>query len=341
MAATAATPDAMIIPASIDLHNFSKDTNCTFNVTGVVEGTQSTTFPLDQVFVDPMTNLRIGVHYPMMDYAQSSRHPKARGGGLSSELYVVECTNQVEKNSWGSAFISNVEPKDQDGDDLDYKALAPYKFFTQSAIIGSQGSGELMIAYPQSTAHTIEVSPELMRMQMRAYLGAAVLQQENVLRIPHIYIEGREDTPDDLTFKTLREAYLTGNVVFSNDLYKSNVLHTFGGQPGGNLFDFIGPSGALSSAGSYMVSEGHYEEENPVHEENPVQEENPSLDESEAHNSSTVEEVLEQAEKLLSQNSSTDPLEKSSTTEAAEVTKEVDDAGFKGVTSRKKKGSRR
>lgn len=283
----------------------------------------------------------------MMDYAQSSRHPKAKGGGLSSELYVVECTNQDEKNSWASAFIQNVEPKDSNDDPLDYKALAPYKFFTQSAIIGSQGSGELMIAYPQSTAHTIEVSPELMRMQMRAYLGAAVLQQENVLRIPHIYIEGREDTPDDLTFKTLREAYLTGNVVFSNDVEKSNVLHTFGGQPGGNLFDFIGPSGALSSAGSYMVSEGHYEEENPVHEENPlheenpVQEENPSLDESEAHNSSTVEEVLEQAEKLLSQNSSTDPLEKSSATEAAEVTKEVDNAGFKGVTSRKKKGSRR
>ena len=74
---------------------FSKDMNSTFSVT-VVEGTQSTTFPLEQVFVDPMTNLRIGVHYPMMDYSQSSRSPKAKGGGLSSMLYVVYTPDQPQ-----------------------------------------------------------------------------------------------------------------------------------------------------------------------------------------------------------------------------------------------------
>lgn len=39
------------------------------------------------------------------------------------------------------------------------------------------------------TAHTVEVAPEVMRMQMRAYLGAAVLQQENVIRIPHVFCD--------------------------------------------------------------------------------------------------------------------------------------------------------
>ena len=154
MAATAATPDCLIIPASIDVHNFSKDMNSTFSVTGVVEGTQSTTFPLEQVFVDPMTNLRIGVHYPMMDYSQSSRSPKAKGGGLSSMLYVVYTLDQPQ------SVITTIENnfKTNPTGRCDYFLSV---FYTQSAIIGSQGAGELMIAYPQSTAHTIEVSPEV------------------------------------------------------------------------------------------------------------------------------------------------------------------------------------
>tara|TARA_R100000455_G_C6272685_1_gene129652 strand:- start:773 stop:1030 length:258 start_codon:yes stop_codon:yes gene_type:complete len=85
-----------------------------------------------------------------MDYAQSSRTPHAKKqSGLSSILYIV-----INK-SYDNFF--------ELGDDAEIQVL---KAYTQSAIVGSKGSGELMIAYPQSTAHTIEVSPEIMRMQM-------------------------------------------------------------------------------------------------------------------------------------------------------------------------------
>ena len=89
-----------------------------------------------------------------MDYAQSSRTPHAKKqSGLSSILYIVT----------GMSYESFCTLNPQDNFTYEIEVV---KAYTQSAIVGSKGSGELMIAYPQSTAHTIEVSPEIMRMQM-------------------------------------------------------------------------------------------------------------------------------------------------------------------------------
>ena len=57
---------------------------------------------------------------------------------------------------------------------------------------------------------------------MRAYLGAAVLQQENVLRIPHVYVEGRCTNPDR-TWGDLWEAYLKGNLIFRKILTPKTI----------------------------------------------------------------------------------------------------------------------
>jgi len=70
-----------------------------------------------------------------MDYAQSSRAPHAKKqSGLSSILYIVT-----------SHAIDVLETKSGPSDEI-----IVYKAYTQSAVIGSKGSGELMIAYPQS-----------------------------------------------------------------------------------------------------------------------------------------------------------------------------------------------
>ena len=51
-----------------------------------------------------------------------------------------------------------------------------------SAIVGKGGSdtGELLVAYPMSSVHTVETSPEYMKMQLRTHLGAAVYRPENL-----------------------------------------------------------------------------------------------------------------------------------------------------------------
>ena len=61
-----------------------------------------------------------------------------------------------------------------------------------SAIVGKGGSdtGELLVAYPMSSVHTVETSPEYMKMQLRTHLGAAVYRPENLQVLPDVHFEG-------------------------------------------------------------------------------------------------------------------------------------------------------
>lgn len=61
-----------------------------------------------------------------------------------------------------------------------------------SAIIGKAGSdtGELIVAYPMTQVHTVETSPEYMKMQLRTHLGAAVYRPENIQVLPDVHFEG-------------------------------------------------------------------------------------------------------------------------------------------------------
>lgn len=71
------------------------------------------------------------------------------------------------------------------------KDVEIYELVTSSAIVAAPGpdTGEMLVAYPQTTAHSVEVAPEEMKMQMRAYLGAAIYNSANVIRIPHVLID--------------------------------------------------------------------------------------------------------------------------------------------------------
>jgi len=55
-----------------------------------------------------------------------------------------------------------------------YMRLYPadcYEFVASSAIVAAPGpdTGEMLVAYPQTTAHSVEVAPEEMKMQMRKF----------------------------------------------------------------------------------------------------------------------------------------------------------------------------
>ena len=65
-------------------------------------------------------------------------------------------------------------------------------FMMSSAIIGKSGSdtGELIAAYPLTSVHSIETSPEVMKMQLRVHMGAAIYRPENVQVLPDVHFEG-------------------------------------------------------------------------------------------------------------------------------------------------------
>ena len=185
-------------------------------VTGIKQNEiEPVSFPLSSVVTDPTTNLKIGIHYPLLGkisrtscpvtlgsryhagYDKGTRNPMAQGNtGLTQTVYIVpravsggDGTNQdgnpnrgtgirgigyqqfedLAKNIAGGTTFVNVIQKDSNRE-LIIKAVM------SSAIVAAPGpdTGEMLVAYPQSTAHSVEVAPEQMTMQMRAYLGAKV-----------------------------------------------------------------------------------------------------------------------------------------------------------------------
>ena len=66
------------------------------------------------------------------------------------------------------------------------------KALMSSAILAASGAntGELLMAYPQTSVNTIATSPEMMKMQLRVYLGAYLKNPSNVMVIPDCHFEG-------------------------------------------------------------------------------------------------------------------------------------------------------
>lgn len=58
-----------------------------------------------------------------------------------------------------------------------------------SAIIATPGCGELYAGYPQTGVSTSQTD-ESVKIQLRAYLGAALVAPENCIRIPNVHFEG-------------------------------------------------------------------------------------------------------------------------------------------------------
>lgn len=65
-----------------------------------------------------------------------------------------------------------------------------YEIVVSSAIIGVAGSGHLCLGYPSTSTFSVPTSPEESTTQLRTYLGACVVQTENILVVPNCFVEG-------------------------------------------------------------------------------------------------------------------------------------------------------
>ena len=97
--ATAAPMSVMLVPAGMELQGFQREPAANFLVSprqplvqggpGLMQRTQVTgikqneiepvSFPLSSIVTDPTTNLKIGIHYPLLSYDQGTRNPMAQG----------------------------------------------------------------------------------------------------------------------------------------------------------------------------------------------------------------------------------------------------------------------
>ena len=112
-----------------------------------------------------------------------------------------------------------------------------------SAIIGKSGSdtGELIVAYPMTQVHTVETSPEYMKMQLRTHLGAAIYRPENIQVLPDVHFEGVVSQADVIpvdvnangTYKFLQHD--GNNINSANNQNGAEVLDIRGRLPQGDL----------------------------------------------------------------------------------------------------------
>jgi len=134
-----------------------------------------------------------------------------------------------------------------------------YKLVTSSAIVAAPGpdTGEMLVAYPQTTAHSVEVAPEEMKMQMRAYLGAAIYNSANVIRIPHVLIDHFDQTAkkwaDVKASHNLQEIVECEKTVFNEIATKITGAAIVDATTAGA---FVDPSASTSGGGGVATSGG-------------------------------------------------------------------------------------
>ena len=153
-------------------------------------------------------------------------------------------------------FLNPPEDAEQGRDEL--VELAPdgtaiLKMTCSSAIVAAPGpdTGEMLVAYPQTTAHSIEVAPEEMKMQMRAYLGAAIYNDANVIRVPHVHCEHAEVMRAE-AFRTemefrggedfVRDEAKSGNILFLNQSQFTLAMQRMDLATSINIPQFFGPT---------------------------------------------------------------------------------------------------
>lgn len=175
----------MIVPnGMMDMDRYTKTENLTYNVSGVSHPSMpKITMPLENVYVDGRTNLRILQRPQPMD--TTTRQAKANGGLLRD--VTIRC--------WiGNGNVEVPDLVNQTWRSNNGHNAREITFKMSSAILCTDPGkcGELLMAFPMSAVSTSSTT-ETMRMQLRVYLGACLYDPEKVLIIPDIQFEGVVD----------------------------------------------------------------------------------------------------------------------------------------------------
>jgi hypothetical protein len=186
----------MILPHGIpDMLRYARRESMEYSISGVKSGDKDKklTMQLDDVYVDPASDVKILIHHPTPTYNNGAAFPSVenQSGGLTNTTYVISYypTDATDKAPprLGVSVMSGKR----------YNLLADRayiricKVVASSAILAAPGSdtGELLIGYPFTSVSTSQ-SDERMRVQLRCYLGSVLYQPDNVIIMRDCHIDG-------------------------------------------------------------------------------------------------------------------------------------------------------
>ena len=150
---------------------------------------------LDRTFTDRVTGASILIHYPRPQYESGSVNPIVGGGGLSGRCSILTFYRPKSDDMAAVDFMVGGRLKtDATGTDP-LVAGATYVRIVEcsmaSAIVAAPGgkSGRLLVGYPMTGVSTSQAT-ETVRIQLRTYMAAAVIDPESLFVLPNVTFEG-------------------------------------------------------------------------------------------------------------------------------------------------------
>jgi len=174
-------------------------------VSGLSADQQKVEMPISNgVVTDPVTSIRILTHVPPARPDEyGSAYPSASEGGLSRQ---VTFGNWYKPANNANADISDFKERSMyslpTGSNVRFSVRIMSAQMASAVLVTDPGpnTGELLMAFPHTGVSTNQNTEEL-KMQLRAYMGAAIYRRNNVLVIPDVHFErlvsghgGKEDT---------------------------------------------------------------------------------------------------------------------------------------------------
>ena len=181
----------LLLPHGVpELHKYTSPTEMEYSITGLSKTQiEPIKLPLDNVYKDPTTSVRIVTHIPRANLDMGAANPRASVGGLTDEVTIQ--MHYTPPNGTGDSKVHAINFNTQTLEDINPAANVaanriifrkPMKFIMSSGVlVANPGSetGELLIGYPFSAVSTSQ-STEQMTIKLRCYLGAGIYRPENV-----------------------------------------------------------------------------------------------------------------------------------------------------------------
>jgi len=213
----------------LDIERYTKQDRIVYNVSGLSADQQKVEMPISNgVVTDPVTSIRILTHVPPARPDEyGSAYPSASEGGLSRQVTFANWYKQTS-DAAGTCLISDFKERSFYAIPTNVAGRGLFSVRIMSAQMASAvlvtdpgpNTGELLMAFPHTGVSTNQNTEEL-KMQLRAYMGAAIYRRNNVLLIPDVHFErlvsghGGEKDTFELTCAPTTETNTAGDALIT------------------------------------------------------------------------------------------------------------------------------
>ena len=178
--------DTMIVPSGLpELLQWGRAENVYYYLNGrSIDAKERIQFGLDGGRVDPSSGLKVFTTYPQVDYTQGTAYQSAKQSPIMKKVKIgMLYFLPADKNEGyivnpQTGVMEKIGGADNGADDKGKVYVREVECLMSSAILAKSGSntGELLMAYPNTAFTNDNTSPEVFKLQLRVYLGAAVYQ---------------------------------------------------------------------------------------------------------------------------------------------------------------------